>query len=273
MRFDPWTVRYGRRMDFLERGERMTSKASTTWEQLMDEMRPKFVCASRAFRDRHPDATEVVFFGELFGPGVLTRVNYGPRLGFYGFDIRTGDEWLDFDEMCAIYDEAEILRSAVIGRGTLDEMLALDPTFDTVVGAELGACDERMRAEGMVISPICHALVRGQRCILKHKSELFNDKCKPGSKPRRQGRNYDDESRRACATMRHLVTANRIMDVRSKHPVDITRAQLCREVMADILKDAEFAASFRDARRVHSCILGEVFECYDECMCASPGES
>ena len=68
--FEPPAVRYGRRTGFLEPGERMTKNGTTTWEELMAEMAPAFERAVTVFRASYPEANDVAFFGELFGPGV-----------------------------------------------------------------------------------------------------------------------------------------------------------------------------------------------------------
>jgi len=275
--FDPPAMRYGRRTDFLVPGERMTKNGTTTWEELMAEMAPAFKRAVAEFRALYPEATEVAFFGELFGPGVLTRVDYGPKLGFYGFDIRTGGAWLDFDQMCAVYDAAGILRAAVLGRGTLDEMLAIEPTFESVVGAARGAARRagatRRMAEGVVIVPVVHAVARnGQRCVLKNKSPLFADKGKPkGARTAPTvlvAPDLDERSRRAVATMSELVTPNRVIDVRSKHPVDISRARLCYEVLLDVAEAVagEVDADLVAARRVRALVMSDIYACYDAWM-------
>jgi len=270
--FEPPAVRYGRRTGFLEPGERMTKNGTTTWEELMAEMAPAFERAVTVFRASYPEANDVAFFGELFGPGVLTRVDYGPALGFYGFDVRTGGVWLDFDRMCAVYDAAGILRAAVLGRGTLDEMLAIDPTFESVVGTARGAArgpagDARRTAEGVVIVPVRPAFApNGWRCILKNKSPRFLDRSKPAAPRIRPCEPTDPVADEAVACLETYVTPNRLLDVRSKHTVNISRGRLCHETMVDVLAAA--AADSVDpawlARRdVRSRVTAAIYRCHD----------
>jgi Rnl2 family RNA ligase len=264
VQFDPHLVRYGRRLGFLNPGERLTKKGGRTWEELMAEMAPAFEVSTREFRERHPEATGVVFYGELFGQGVLDRVDYGPDLGFYGFDIYTGDRFLDFDEMCAIYDSAGIRRAAVLGRGTLREMLAIDPCFETLVGAERGAGEDRRQAEGTVVVPVVyttHQNNKGRiRVIYKNKAPQFEDSVKPDPTP-----GNDERITRAIDVLSALLTPNRIMDVRSKHLIDISRRELCMEVFNDIFAEASGGVDpvVLRSRKVLKHMIKRVFDCYD----------
>jgi Rnl2 family RNA ligase len=252
-------VAYGRRTAFLEPDEQLVRPGSPAWQTLMCDMYPAFERAASAVREAFPGAATAVFYGELIGPGVFTQVDYGPGLDFYGFDICVDDAYLPFDEMCRVYDEAGILRSIVIARGPLEQLVHLDPESQSRIAARRGhAAREVNTAEGVVIVPDRpRAAFNGKRCILKIKSSGFGERAKVRTfTPPPE---LTEESATVLATLLEYVTPARVRNAQSKSGVGAPPGRLCFDVLQDVLADSDVKLKpIKQRRQITAAVLQAV---------------
>jgi hypothetical protein len=99
-----------------------------------------------------------------FYPGSKSKpvqkgVKYSPDIRFIAFDIRVGDSYMNYDKAIELFIECEIPYASILHRGTLDEMLKLNPVFVSTISAKLGLTDEKIDlsmnyAEGYVLKPV-----------------------------------------------------------------------------------------------------------------------
>jgi len=113
-----------------------------------------------------------VVYGELFGGGIQKGVNYGAKR-FAAFDMKIGDQFVDYDKFVELCDLVGLPRCVEIARGSFDEILEIDPAFPTKM-SDCGATDI---AEGFVMKPVKNSyLDKGDRIILKKKSPGFSER-------------------------------------------------------------------------------------------------
>jgi len=113
-----------------------------------------------------------VVYGELFGGGIQKGINYGAKR-FAAFDMKIGDQFVDYDKFVELCDLVGLPRCVEIARGSFDDILAIDPAFPTKM-SDCGATDI---AEGFVMKPVKNSYLRlGDRIILKKKSPGFSER-------------------------------------------------------------------------------------------------
>tara|TARA_Y100001973_G_scaffold33065_1_gene49756 strand:+ start:11638 stop:12582 length:945 start_codon:yes stop_codon:yes gene_type:complete len=124
----------------------------------------------------------LIVYGELFGPSVPGRVNYGDQRGFVAFDIVNFADDNDEFPICPKDIAIDLCMamgipfSPVIGfYNTLDECLALSNTFTSKLSPQ-GTEEGTNIAEGLVIEPVEAAFLRsGKRVYIKNKSKAFSE--------------------------------------------------------------------------------------------------
>lgn len=142
------------------------------------------------------DTLVVRLYGELFGscyPGgkskhaaVQKGIYYSPDTNFLAFDVMVADVYMNYDKAIELFKECSISYLPILHRGTLEELLKLDPIFKSTIPTLLG-CDEKIdlganHAEGYVLKPLeCHLIARNDaenaqnRIILKLKNPAFDE--------------------------------------------------------------------------------------------------
>lgn len=160
---------------------------------VMQPYLPSLLALARHFRaTRH--GVRVQVFGELFGghyPGVggsagaavqmVNAVHYCPQVDFKAFDVFVAGEPINRDEMLALFVQHSVPHLKPRARGTLAELLAMDPAFESEVYREYGlpAIDGN-KAEGMVLQPVVPLTVLDDdepvRVMLKHKNETHTER-------------------------------------------------------------------------------------------------
>lgn len=126
----------------------------------------------------------IQIYGELFGGGypckgvkgvarmspVQKGVYYCPQLEFYAYDIAFDDgTFVDYDVAVTVFERSGFFYAKVLATGSMDEMLAFNPHFESTIPAMFGLptiADNT--AEGVVIKRI-----RGSRPIFKIKDAKF----------------------------------------------------------------------------------------------------
>lgn len=136
-------------------------------------------------------------FGELFGGAVQTVnvVFYSPVPDFRAFDLFVAGEPMAGDEFRALCAKHSVPYLKVMARGKLDELLALNPAFESELHKDLGhalpADFKSNKAEGFVLSPAVPVTVsvdgEPTRVMIKHKnpshSEVTVKQVKPAKAP------------------------------------------------------------------------------------------
>lgn len=149
-------------------------------------------------KTKYEDIIQIQIYGEIFGgkyihaevkkntkvSQVQTEISYNPDIKFIIFDIsyrKNKDEYTTYiphDEVIDIATKHNLLYSKILHRGTLDEMLKLNPLFETTIPELFGLpkIDNNV-AEGYVLKPNKNIFFNsGSRVILKHKNEIFKEK-------------------------------------------------------------------------------------------------
>lgn len=153
-------------------------------------------------------------FGELYGPGVQKRVDYGDKKKLAFFDIEVdGEMWCQF-AFERLMEELEITDLAPLLGYTdnLADALNFNENFDSKILNK-----EENPAEGIVIKPYEKEieLGNGARFVLKKKSDIFTEKMKV--KPAKE--RAEEANRVIVAKMefQSYVTKNRLLGIFSKH--------------------------------------------------------
>lgn len=133
--------------------------------------------------DYESNGTEVILFGEGYGPKIQSGGKYRPDHSFVLFDVKVGDWWLSRDNVGDVADKLGIKAVPVIGSGTLQDAIDIVSsgiTFSNtgrVVRWGDGGLQSRwgnFEAEGIVARPSVPMFDRkGQRIITKIKAVDF----------------------------------------------------------------------------------------------------
>lgn len=224
-------------------------------------------------KDENPSLIQLNLYGEIFGGNyngttaqsakkVQTGVNYHPDNEFMAFDIRlTFDNgvsrYLSYADMEELILDANVITSSdienhipiapVIGIGTLETLIKLDPLFYTRVPAFFGleVNDTKTNtdyAEGFVIRGFHDDFYIGnERVILKQKNALYGEKEKEVKI--KAAVNLTDEQQAKLDKICSYINQNRLAAVVSKIGTvtqkDFGRVQgeLTRDALDDFAKD------------------------------------
>lgn len=114
----------------------------------------------------------ILIYGEIYGPGINGRINYGDSVKFVFFDAYENDWWMKWDIFSGLCQKLEIPRvhCHYIGKPVLDvfEQFRHQPSVYSPTGD---------LAEGIVVKGL-HAERDdwGERVITKYKAEHFREK-------------------------------------------------------------------------------------------------
>ncbi|AJT60968.1 RNA ligase [Vibrio phage ValKK3] len=189
----------------------------------------------------------IIVYGELAGKGIQKEVNYGDK-DFWAYDIlcpETG-EFLDWDVVLKACKFAGVKTTHEIARGTLDELLKIDPLFRSFHTP--AAVDSENVAEGFVVKQLKaeKRLHNGSRAILKVKNEKFKEKKNKQGKTPRAKVVLTEEQEKLHAAFSCYLTENRLRNVLSK--IGKVEAKQFGMVSGLFVKDAkdEFERDERD---------------------------
>lgn len=156
----------------------------------------------------------VRLFGELYGPGIQKRVDYGDRKRLAFFDVEVDGEMWSQREFEALMASLEITNLAPLLGYTdnLADALNWDERFDSKLSDKTDN-----PSEGIVIKPYEkeYNLGNGSRFILKKKSDIFAEKM--NVKPKQK--NKDESAKMISAKMefQSYLNENRLQGIFSKH--------------------------------------------------------
>ncbi len=163
------------------------------------------------------DGETVIVYGELAGKGVQKEVNYGDK-DFWAYDIYVPERevFLDWDDVLDACRFAEIKTTHEMARGTLVELLKIDPLFKSFHTPVEHEGDNV--AEGFVVKQLTaeKRLHNGSRAILKVKNEKFKEKKNKAGKTPRSAVVLTEEQEKLHAEFSCYLTENRLRNVLSK---------------------------------------------------------
>jgi Rnl2 family RNA ligase len=170
------SVRYGKRTSWLTPGEGFYDWENTIKKPLLVE----FITKVQADIPRADD--EYSFYGELFGPGVQKRIQYGPQKDILLFDMKKNGQWvpaIEFERYLLKLNCFELhVPILAIVKG-LEEAIAFEtkiPTKLFVAHAGTNLTDPQ-EIEGVVIKPLDNTLrCKNSRVIIKKKNDAFKEK-------------------------------------------------------------------------------------------------
>jgi len=144
-------------------------------------------------------------FGELYGPGINGRIDYGMEKQICFFDAEIDDVLLTQVELEDFLAELDLFN-----------MLPKEIKLGTLEGCLNCDVDSGIKMEGIVIKPYEYNFYsQRERFIIKKKSKAFADK--EGSAPVIKELKYSDEIYSIQRQFKSYITKNRVLDVCSKH--------------------------------------------------------
>ena len=121
----------------------------------------------------YPSDAPITLFGELYGPGIQKRIDYGQERRVAFFDVMIGDTFLDPDDASQVIRNLGLLEVPIVYAGPID-MQRLDELVAEVTLAGIQK-DGNIR-EGVVIRPPIRLKdKRGEWIIAKHKNPAFDE--------------------------------------------------------------------------------------------------
>jgi Rnl2 family RNA ligase len=185
-------IKWGKRSSYIDDDALCQFNNSHYIKEKYDE---NVVQLFHSVKEINPSALSIRIFGEICGGGytgaksshpksvkkVQKQIQYSPDIEFIVFDIKVflEDEsyYLDMDLVIQLCETTGMLYVPISFRGTLEEMLNLEPKYITNIPNmfELPILDNNW-SEGYVIKPINEIRKNGSRIILKHKNPDFTER-------------------------------------------------------------------------------------------------
>ena len=233
------------------------------WQELADRYRERIFKVHKMLKDRIPDLTSIIVYGEMFGgayphkevkrigamSAIQKGVYYCPGHDFYGFDIYVytpgEDFYLDVDTTNQVFQKADIFYAKTLFEGTLDECLAYPNAFPSNIYKHFGLPEiEDNICEGIVIRPKQPLYIpNGSRIIIKSKNARFAEKKGIKHAPK-VPKAVPDEVAELFTLAEAFFTAPRLDNVKShigevSFPRDLGRISglLAKDVLEDFLKE------------------------------------
>jgi hypothetical protein len=170
--------------------------------------------------------TNVRFYGEIYGPGINGRVNYGEAKRIAIFDAEIDSKLLTQEELESFLYARNFthLLPKQFAKGKLMDVLQVD--------VEVGNC------EGVVIKPYDRNFFMNEleRFIIKKKAQSFLDQERNEGKPARE--NTSDVAYNINKEFMKYINENRVLDVFAKHG-PITEPKQIGEYIKLVIEDAK----------------------------------
>lgn len=186
-------------------------------------------------KSKYPSLQQIQLYGELFGglyngetdngsKKVQKGINYCPSNDFMAFDLKLTLPnkvfYLNFDDVVDLFESLNLKVKTVpiIARGTLSEILQLNPKFESEVYKNYGLEKvENNFAEGFVVKT-CEESVTGGRRIFKFKNPQFSEVMNSG--PIVSGPKTMTFQQQCLEILKTYVTENRFDNIRTKFGED-----------------------------------------------------
>jgi Rnl2 family RNA ligase len=170
------SVKYGKRTAWLTPGEGFYDWETAIKKQLLVEF------IKKVQEDIPNEEDEYIFYGELFGPGVQSRIQYGIHKDILLFDMKKNGQWvssLEFERYLLKMNCFELHVPILATVKGLEEAIAFNSNIPTklFVAHEGTTLKEPQEIEGIVIKPLDNTLrCRDARVIIKKKNDAFKEK-------------------------------------------------------------------------------------------------
>lgn len=179
-----------------------------------------------------------VYDGSSHHKPVQKEVEYCPDIHLYLFDIVVDGVFLPYNVFEKICKNVAVLYSKPLHKGSLDELLKLDPGFATTIPALLGlkrtSKHEENVAEGYVIKPFDSVYDnRGNRIIYKLKSKMF---CEKALRKAPEVSNAPEDIKEMYTDIYPLLCNNRISNILSHGDIEgEMKPQLKKRILIGML--------------------------------------
>ncbi len=206
-------VKIARRTAFIEEDESFYE----CWS-VFEKYKDKILALCKYMQDDESDLLSIAVYGELYGSGIQSGVDYIDTKDFMCFDIvmhyaDQTEATLSFDLVEISCDTFDIPVVPVIGKGRLIDMLNLDNDLITTINPKDGNT-----AEGLVIRPNVNIVdSRGSRVIIKSKNSKWSE-----NKPRKVKKvvQFSEQDQAVFDLMCTYINENRLNNVLSKEQTD-----------------------------------------------------
>lgn len=204
-------VKFGKRSSFLSEGDSFFNI-----EQAKKDNYEIIKRIDTAVQGSSVVPNEIRLYGELYGPGINGRVDYGNEVRMSFFDVELDNvlqTQQSFEEFCSFFS-------------IKDKIVPLIGYYDSLMEALQASCNFNSKildkdnnpAEGIVIKSYDELFTMGNGSVfvLKKKSDAFKEKetGKKGPKPKE---NLPEDVIRFMLEFRSYVTKNRLIGIFSKH--------------------------------------------------------
>jgi Rnl2 family RNA ligase len=188
----------------------------------------------------------VIFFGELYGPGIQGKVNYGPEKDFALFDIvMVKGETIGFIKQDVFSTKSSFLidgfkTAPSMGEMSLEEALKVPVDGKSLVFPE---AEGENKMEGVVIKPGFARLTRGgSRIIIKNKNPEFAER--EHAKKVKKEIVLSEEQQKALDFLDEFITQNRFDNLFGKQPWNMREfgrfiGEFNKDAIEDANKDSE----------------------------------
>lgn len=249
------SVLYCRRTDVLKDDENFFD-----YQNAVKKDEKTFVEIYKNMKSKNKKIIQIQFYGEIFGGKyphpeieknknvkcVQKEISYHPDIKFMIFDIfckcNNNVDYISHDDVVSICQQHDLLYSPVLYRGTLKELLKLDPLFETTIPDLFNLPKiENNVAEGFVFKPAKNLYLGSTRIILKHKNDKFKEK----ENPKEEETKICDFFTKSKNTMFLHLNKNRVSSVKSKMTEeeqankDFVIEKLIEDVFEDMEKEKE----------------------------------
>lgn len=233
--------RVGKRSSFLHKD----ASFNNIWETLIPHQQT--IDKLQALSNETGDIYRL--FGEIVGPAINKRINYGPKNSIIFFDLKMNDIFLtpeNFHYMMRNLGETSIVPILGIVQG-LNLALATNVDFDSKV---LNVPNNG--SEGVVIKPYSLSYFLGEdgRFVIKKKSEKFREKEKVAHK---ETVPPSDEIASLMLEYKSYINENRMLSVFSKEgPIQDMKdfgkyiVLIQQDAKEDFLKDKDISEQFSE---------------------------
>jgi Rnl2 family RNA ligase len=220
------------------------------WDVLQDVELAALINTLTLFVDKTHQTINL--YGELFGPGIQRRIDYGDKRRLLFFDAAINEELIpqgEFVQFMSLHGFPNLMVPIVTVINTLQA--ALDWSVEdsvTRVNPDGHSVQEKRCMEGVVIKPRdkVYRSHTGSTFYLKKKGEKFGEKEQKVKVPREQ-KEYREEVIQMYETFFGLINENRIKSVFSKHG-EIEEPRQIGDYIKLVMADAkeEFLKDYED---------------------------
>lgn len=166
-------IKYGKRNSELSEGEGFFDYQTVVGKEQYQDLFKKIQAVVH-------EEDEVRLYGELFGPGVQRRIQYGKQRSILFFDVVSFNKYLDPDDVVQMFEwlgHSDLLVPRIAVVDSLQEALDYESEIPTQLFEAHPGTDrtEPQNIEGIVIKPMSVTYSQDKRVIFKKKNESYKE--------------------------------------------------------------------------------------------------